>query len=97
MGEELLGSNLMRNLADGDVTIDRVNDPPELQLAMHRRFDPNQPLGAGSYAFVFQDTGPFLITYEVAFFTSAVPEPNTMLILALGAAFGLARSSTRGR
>ncbi|MEM9419625.1 MAG: PEP-CTERM sorting domain-containing protein [Planctomycetota bacterium] len=89
VGNPLVGNNLLDNLADGDVTIDR-NGPLTLQLAMNRRFDPDQPLGAGTYAFVFQETGSVKITYELSFYASAVPEPNAMLLLVLGAVVGLA-------
>ena len=57
-------------------------------------FDPNQSLGAGTYAFVFQNTGPNVNDYSVTFTGSAVPEPSSAALLAL---FGLAGVSRRRR
>ena len=45
-------------------------------------FDPSQPLGAGTYAFVFQNTGPDLNTYYLSFNASIVPEPTSAAALA---------------
>ena len=49
--------------------------------------DPNQPLAAGTYAFVFQNTGANVNEYELTFSGSevAVPEPSSAIaIIALG-------------
>lgn len=47
-------------------------------------FDPNVPLEAGTYAFVFQNTGPNLNNYGLEFVGSAVavPEPSSVGLLA---------------
>ncbi|MEM1026578.1 MAG: hypothetical protein AAGJ38_00680 [Planctomycetota bacterium] len=88
VGQNLLGQNLFTNLADGDVTIDPLTDLPSRLLADARRFDPNQALGAGSYAFVFQDTGPIRVVYELDFVVAAVPEPSALgLLLCAGLPF----------
>lgn len=96
VGDHLVESNILLNLADGDVTVDPLLDPPDLRLVAEPRFDRSQPLGAGSYAFVFQDTGPILVTYELDFQTSPspVPEPHTLVVLGLGLA-GLTRMRRR--
>lgn len=50
-------------------------------------FDPNSPLDAGTYAFVFQNTGPDENFYALTFNGSAVPEPSTaFLFVGLGLA-----------
>ena len=49
--------------------------------------DPNQPLAAGTYAFVFQNTGTNVNEYALTFTGSAVaiPEPSSAIaIIALG-------------
>ena len=50
-------------------------------------FDPNDPLGAGTYAFVFQNTGGNINNYTLTFNGSAIPEPSSTFVVAL---FGLA-------
>lgn len=45
-------------------------------------FDPTQSLGAGTYAFVFQNTGPNVNNYYLNFTASAVPEPTSALVIA---------------
>ena len=48
-------------------------------------FDPNVPLQAGTYAFVFQNTGPNVNDYQLTFSASvAVPEPATVSLVGLG-------------
>lgn len=44
-------------------------------------FDPSQSLGAGTYAFVFQNTGGNVNNYGLTFSGSAVPEPTSALVL----------------
>ena len=49
--------------------------------------DPNQPLAAGTYAFVFQNTGSNVNEYQLTFSGSAVavPEPSSAIaMIALG-------------
>ena len=57
-------------------------------------FDPNQPLGAGTYAFVFQNTGANVNDYSLTFNGSAVPEPSSALAFCL---LGLAAATRRRR
>ena len=45
-------------------------------------FDPNAPLGAGTYAFVFQNTGTNINNYGLEFAGSVVPEPSSAGLLA---------------
>ncbi len=48
-------------------------------------FDPNGPLGSGTYAFVFQNTGSNVNEYSISFNGSAIPEPaSASLIFFLG-------------
>lgn len=96
LGENHVGSNTLFNLAFGDVTIDPVLDPPERLLENDMRFDPFKPLNTGTYAFVFQDTGPALVTYELDFQTSLVPEPASAgLLAAIGWFAGFRRRRTK--
>ena len=55
-------------------------------------FDPGSSLEAGTYAFVFQNTGSNVNNYTLTFSGSAVPEPSSMFVLAF---FGLATLSRR--
>ena len=49
-------------------------------------FDPSNSLGPGTYAFVFQNTGPNVNNYSLTFTGSAIPEPtSTLLLTGLGA------------
>jgi len=95
LGENHVGSNTLFNLAFGDVTIDPVMDPPERLLENDMRFDPFKPFFEGTYAFVFQDTGPALVTYELDFQTSPVPEPAGAGLIAMGLFAGLKRRRTQ--
>lgn len=54
-------------------------------------FDPSQPLGAGTYAFVFQNTGPDVNTYYLSFNASIVPEPTSAAALATMGMFLIGR------
>ena len=57
-------------------------------------FDPSQPLAAGNYAFVFQNTGPNVNDYSVTFNGSAVPEPSSAFAFCV---LGLAAATRRRR
>jgi hypothetical protein len=43
-----------------------------------------QPLGPGTYTFLFQETGPFAVNADFTF--NVVPEPSTLAIAAIGIA-----------
>lgn len=86
VGANQLNNDLRRALADGEVNTGAL-------LAGNRRFDPTVALPAGTYAFVFQDTGALEITYELSFEASVIPEPNSLALLGL---LGMA-SLYRGR
>lgn len=54
-------------------------------------FDPSQSLDAGTYAFVFQNTGPDVNTFSLTFTGSAVPEPASAALISILGLAGFAR------
>ena len=62
-------------------------------------FDPSNSLGPGTYAFVFQNTGPNVNNYSLTFTgsRSVVPEPSAAMSLAAFGAICLARRRVRTR
>lgn len=55
------------------------------------------PLGAGTYTFLVQQTGPQVSGYSLDFVVARVPEPTTTILLALGLAAAAARRALRRR
>jgi PEP-CTERM motif len=51
------------------------------------------PLGAGTYTFLFQQTGASLTSYQFDFGVTAVPEPGSLCLLGLGGLTMLRRKS----
>jgi len=87
-GEALLGWDLF------DVGYVGTNRLPDIALngdTIGPQFTP--PLGSGTYAMLLQDTGS-TYNYQFTFNVSAVPEPGTLSLAALGL-IGIARLARR--
>ena len=93
VGAAEVGGNLLADLRRADVTVDPTTDEPDLRRPDAP--DPDAPLPAGDYAFVFQDTGPARMIWELNFVTTPVPEPATAGTLVLLGGGGLLRRPGR--